>query len=120
MSAPNPMLVPNTKHVKRILYKGMSGEDVKYLQEMLDDLNSFYKFCPSRTLKASGYFGDETARFLKFFQYKSDLIPDSYFDKATSDALEKWYANYIVDLSLQAEAANNSKPTRNLFKLGKN
>lgn len=96
MGENNAMLVPNAPQCKRLLYKGMKGEDVKWLQEILNDLNAFYKFCPTNTpLKVTGFFGDDTARYLKFFQYRESLIPDSHFDRATCDKLNSRYNDYI-------------------------
>jgi peptidoglycan hydrolase-like protein with peptidoglycan-binding domain len=101
------MLPAGTKFVKRVLHKGMSGEDVKYVQELMDELNDFYKFCPNRTdLKTSGFYGPETARFVTYFQIWMDLVMDGYFDKNTSEKAEqkwqdmirlrsrKWYETY--------------------------
>ena len=105
MSEPIPMLVPNSANVKRILRKGMQGKDVAYIQEVLDELNSFYKFCPSKPLKASGRFGDDTQKYVKFFQYKADLIPDCYFDRATNDAMEAWWNQYLNDMQFKVQAA---------------
>ena len=96
MEERNVMQTPNSPQCKRMLRKGMSGEDVKWLQELLNDLNSFYKFCPTKTpLKTTGFFGDDTARYLKFFQYRESLIPDCIFDKATCDKLNMRYNDYI-------------------------
>jgi peptidoglycan hydrolase-like protein with peptidoglycan-binding domain len=105
MSEPIPMLAPNSTNVKRTLYRGMRGNDVAYIQEVLDELNSFYKFCPSKPVKASGYFGDETAKLVKFFQYKADLIPDSHFDRDTNNAMEQWWNQYLNDMQFKVQAA---------------
>ena len=96
MSERVEMLVPNIPQCRRILWKGMKGEDVEWLQDILSELNNFYKFCPSPTpLKSTGYFGDETAKFLKFFQYKENLVPDSHFDWATCERLNYRYNDYL-------------------------
>jgi peptidoglycan hydrolase-like protein with peptidoglycan-binding domain len=96
MSARIEMLPPNTPQCSRVLHKGMKGDDVQWMQELLIDLNDFYKFCPMKTpFTATGYFGDETARLLKFFQYRENLVPDSHFDRATCNRLNYRYNDYI-------------------------
>lgn len=95
------MMVPNVPQCNRILYKGLKGEDVKWIQDILSELNDFYKFCPSTTsLKTTGYFGDETAKFVKFFQYFENLIPDSHFDRATCERMNYRYNDYL-DIQLR-------------------
>ena len=90
------MLPPNIPQCKRVLYKGLKGEDVEWLQDILNDLNDFYKYCPMKTpFKIDGFFGDDTARVLKFFQYRENLIPDSYFDRATCERLNYRYNDYL-------------------------
>jgi peptidoglycan hydrolase-like protein with peptidoglycan-binding domain len=92
----NAVQIPNAPQCKRLLYKGMKGEDVKWMQELLSDLNAFYKFCPTPTpLKMTGVFGEDTAKFLKFYQYYENLIPDSRFDRATCDKLNYRYIDYL-------------------------
>lgn len=114
MSERMEMNAPNGKFVKRILYRGKQGEDVRWLQEMLDELNQAYKFCPVKSLQASGYFGDTTAKFVKFFQYWTDLLPDSFYERQTHNALERTYQNYIAELG--AGISNSTAASKPLYR----
>jgi peptidoglycan hydrolase-like protein with peptidoglycan-binding domain len=112
MNTGKPITAPNTRFVKRVLHIGSRGDDVYYVQDLLDELNGFYKFCPVRRLQPNGYFGPETQKFLKFFQYWVDLEKDAcfaYFEKKTSDALEQAYAEYLDDLRVQGTFARTRK-----------
>jgi peptidoglycan hydrolase-like protein with peptidoglycan-binding domain len=114
METRQPISAPNTQFVKRILHIGSKGRDVEYVQVLLDELNGFYRFCPSKGLKATGNFGPETQKYLKFFQYWVDLEKDTcfaYYDKKTSDALEQTYQEYLFDLGVQGTFAR----TRQMF-----
>ena len=104
MNTGKAITAPNSKFVKRVLHIGSKGEDVAYVQDILDELNSFYKFCPVKRLQPTGYFGPETQKFLKFFQYWVDLEKDScfaYFEKKTSDAMEQTYQEYLAALHMK-------------------
>ena len=101
MSERMAMNAPNGKFVKRILYRGLQGEDVRWLQEMLDELNQYYKFCPVKSLQTSGYYGDNTHKFVKFFQYYTNLLPDGFYEKETHNALEATYRNYLAELGMR-------------------
>lgn len=96
-------------HAKRVIYRGLQGNDVRDIQELLVDLNDFYNFCPGKNLQPSGYFGDETHRLLKFFQYWVDLLPDGFYEKLTDEALEKSYQNYMAELSIRISASSQKK-----------
>ncbi|HEY8561138.1 MAG TPA: peptidoglycan-binding domain-containing protein [Pyrinomonadaceae bacterium] len=109
MSERMEMAAPNGKFVKRILYRGLQGEDVRWLQEMMDELNQHYKFCPVRSLQTSGYYGDTTHKFVKFFQYYCDLLPDGFYDRRTHDALEATYKNYLAELGTKLQSVNPKK-----------
>jgi murein L,D-transpeptidase YcbB/YkuD len=111
MSERMEMNVPNGKYVKRILRRGLQGEDVRWLQECLDELNQTYKYCPVRSLQASGYYGDTTHQFVKFFQYWTDLLPDGFYERRTHDALEATYKNYLAELGAMLQSTTAaSKP----------
>lgn len=97
------LVAPNTKKVKRVLRKGMQGQDVVYMQTMLDKLNTYYRFCPQNGVKATGYFGDHTENLLKFFQYWVGLdYWACYFEKNTSKALDAKFDEYLDDTSEDA------------------
>lgn len=85
------MEVPNLPYVNRILHQGMTGKDVKAVQERLDTLNTFYKFCPVPELDCTGTFGKTTQKFVTFFQIFADLCTDGWVDKATADSLEDYF-----------------------------
>ena len=96
MSEVIPMLAPNIPQCKRVLYRGLKGDDVEWLQDILKELNDFYRFVPTSTpLKVDGHFGDTTAKYLKFFQYSENLIPDTFFDRATCERLDFRYHDYL-------------------------
>jgi len=96
MSEVRSSLIPNDPNCKRILHKGVKGEDVAWSQDKLGELNGFYKFCPStKPLQMTRYFGDETAKFLKFYQYYEDLLLDCNFDKENCDRLNHRYIDYL-------------------------
>ena len=105
------LLAPNTKYNKRVLRVGMKGDDVKYMQGVLSDLNDFYKFCPTKNLQDSGYFGNETQKMVKFFQYWVGLNDwAGYFERNTCNAMEKKYVIYMeasamADLFARTEKA---------------
>lgn len=102
MSELTTLVAPNTANVKRVLRKGMQGEDVKYMQEILVELNDHYKFCPTKYLKNSGKFGNETEKFLKFFQYWVSLERYyCYFERNTSNAMESTYEEYLDDMRMK-------------------
>ena len=85
------METPNLPKVKRILHKGMSGNDVKFIQERLDTLNQVYKFCPISNLESSGTFGRTTHTFVTFFQIFSDICTDGWVDKVTANSIEDFF-----------------------------
>jgi peptidoglycan hydrolase-like protein with peptidoglycan-binding domain len=90
------MNVPNDPNCKRVLYRGLKGSDVEWVQDILSELNNFYKFCPtSKVLKPDGHYGDETAKLVRFFQYSENLIPDSFFDKTTCDRMNYRWLDYL-------------------------
>jgi peptidoglycan hydrolase-like protein with peptidoglycan-binding domain len=96
MSEVIPMNAPNVPQCKRVLYRGLKGNDVEWMQETLMELNDFYKFCPSsKVAKADGHYGDETAKLVKFFQYKENLIPDTFFDRATCEKMNYRWSDYL-------------------------
>ncbi|MBX7172310.1 MAG: hypothetical protein K1X72_15190 [Pyrinomonadaceae bacterium] len=103
MGKPKPMETPNLSYLKRIIRQGMTGNDIKKVQERLDTLNSFYRFCPISTLDCTGNFGKTTHKFVTFFQIwasDADLVADGYVDKATADCIEDYFqavANYYVN-----------------------
>ncbi len=109
MSERMQMNIPNGKFVKRVLYRGLQGEDVRWLQEMLDELNQQYKFCPVKGLQASGYYGDTTHKFVKFFQYYVELLPDGFYERETHNALEATYRNYLAELGMKLQSTNPKK-----------
>ena len=91
MGKVQPMLVPNLSYLKRILHRGMSGVDVKKVQQRLDTLNTVHKFCPVPTLKDSGAFDQTTHKFVTFFQIYADICADGWVDKVTADAIEDFF-----------------------------
>lgn len=104
------LVAPNTANNKRVLRKGMQGEDVKYIQDILGELNKYYKFCPTKNLKVNGYFGNETEKMLKFFQYWVDLeYYYCYFEKNTSNAMETTYEEYLDNMRMQVLFAKTKK-----------
>lgn len=102
MGQPKPMEIPNLPYLKRIVRQGMAGDDIKKVQERLDTLNSFYRFCPISELNNTGTFGKTTHRFVTFFQIwasEADLVADGYVDRATANCIEDYYtavANYTM------------------------
>lgn len=102
MGKVQPMLVPNLSYLKRILHKGMSGKDVKLIQQRLDTLNAVYKFCPISNLDDNGIFGPTTHKFVTFFQIFADICTDGWVDKTTADAIEDFF---------QAVAQTYTRPT---------
>jgi len=98
MSERMEMNTPNGKYVKRVLYRSLQGEDVRWVQGMLDELNQAYKFCPVKSLQSSGYYGDNTHKFVRFFQTWTGLLPDGFYERLTHNALERTYQNYIAEL----------------------
>lgn len=84
---------------KRTLYQGMKGREVEVLQMWLEDLNEFYKFRKGKTLKRTGYYGDETRRFVAAFQLFVELSPpDGWYDYKTHDLIQARYANMVESL----------------------
>jgi peptidoglycan hydrolase-like protein with peptidoglycan-binding domain len=80
---------------KRNLCQGMKGREVEVLQMWLDDLNGYYNFRRGKTLKPTGFYGDETRRFVTAFQLFVELYPaDGMHDYRTHDLLQHRYANF--------------------------
>ena len=91
---------PGKYPFKKTLYQGMKGRDVEVLQMWLDDLNSYYEFRKNKSLSTTGYFGDETRRFVASFQLFVDLAPaDGYYDRRTHEMLQARYYNYITSIN---------------------
>ena len=87
--------LPAKYQFKKNLYKGMKGREVEVLQMWLDELNSYYEFRKGKTLPATGFYGDETRRFVTAFQLFVDLVPaDGMYDCRTHDMLQARYYNY--------------------------
>lgn len=77
---------PNIFHthplkIEKALEKDMNNEQVKYSQQMLDELS----FQPGRT---DGYFSESTAKAVKAFQLQHDLKPTGIIDEKTAFALQ--------------------------------
>lgn len=69
----------------RVLYKGLTGEDVKTLQRLLNSLG--FRDSNSRVLKVDGSFGPATEQALKNFQKSRNLSRDGYCGPATWNSL---------------------------------
>lgn len=85
------MEVPNLSYLKRIVYKGKQGKDVKTLQQRLDTINTIYRFHPTSSLEDTGTFGRKTHSFVVRFQLWADLCADGWVDKKTADAIEDFF-----------------------------
>ena len=97
--------MPAKYQFKKTLYEGMQGREVEVLQMWLDDLNSYYNFYEGKPLKATGYFGKETKRFLTWFQLFVGLYPaDGMYDYRTHDMLQARYNNYLDSFYESAQA----------------
>jgi len=85
------------------LFYGMKGPKVLELQCMLDELNDYYNFRKGKKLPTTGYFGDETKRFVTAFQLFVNLYPaDGMVDARTHDMLEARYFNYMSNTHSRA------------------
>lgn len=85
------------KPFKGNLFYGMQGERIKELQVMLDTLNDYYNFRKGKSLPTTGFYGDETKRFVTMFQLFVEVYPaDGMVDARTHDMLEARYYNYIT------------------------
>lgn len=84
------MEVPNSPKVKRLLYKGREGADVKYVQECLDTINTMQPFRPfDDELPNSGKFGRMTLHFVQSFQIYCGIPTHGWVDKTTMSEIEK-------------------------------
>lgn len=89
---------PTINHFRRTLHIGMKGEDVFYMKDLLGDLAREYKFFPTLFIPRPDLnFDVLTSSLVKKFQEHVGLTPDGIFGKATYDAMERTYKNYIVD-----------------------
>lgn len=82
---PNPM--PYTKS----LFLGLYGEEIRQLQEWLNELNDFYRFS-KKLIKETGYFGFDTLKQVRAFQTFCHMTPTGAYDRNTHTQVEgKWF-----------------------------
>ena len=87
---------PNLSYIKRIVHRGMSGKDIKAIQERLESLNQVYKFCPIPWINdKEGIFGKDTHSYVTFFQIWMDICTDGWVDKVTADTIEASYQSIV-------------------------
>ena len=63
---------------------------------MLDAMNGFYNFYRGKSLDSTGFYGNETKRFVTMFQIFVGLkSTDGMVDAQTHEMLEYRYFNYL-------------------------
>jgi murein L,D-transpeptidase YcbB/YkuD len=72
------------------------------MKEILAELANEYNFFPKFFIpRPNSNFDVLTSTLVKKFQEYVGLTPDGIFGKATYDAMEKTYSNYIIGAGLQ-------------------
>ena len=99
---------PNLSYIKRIVHRGMSGKDIKAIQERLESLNQVYKFCPLPNLDDTGAFGKTTERFVICFQIWVDICTDGWVDKVTADSIEDFFQTLAQSYTVPTSSMSHS------------
>jgi peptidoglycan hydrolase-like protein with peptidoglycan-binding domain len=94
-----------------VLKKGMSGAEVKALQENLKLIGYFSGTC-------TGYFGSYTEQAVKNLQYKYGKVSDGVVGAETYSLIQDVIAGKVTTVTGQsALAASYSSPSNNTFKI---
>ncbi len=100
---------PNKMPFTQSLFMGLRGDEVKRMQEWLNELNDDFKFSP-KELPETGYFGFDTVHFIRDFQKFFALPPTGVYDTKTHDIVEWKFFNLMERIRIK-QKSKILKPT---------